>query len=187
MPISSTVKITIGVVAGFVLLFLAAITIAVSVYFSMSNREHDLRNLAEAKQKACYLVHDEMWKSVKEIGNVSESYKRGFDSIYTNIISARYAKGDGSLMKFIQESNPQFDVRLYDKLANVIEAKRSEFTVSQKELLDVAREHKSLLQNGLGPLVLGGRQPIVVELVTSDRTKASFASGVDNDVYSPGK
>jgi hypothetical protein len=180
---TKTTKIVAGIIFG---VFAASIVLAVvslSTYFSYSNREVALVYQAKAKQKNCMLVHDEMWKKVKEIGNVSEQYKNGFDSMYTHIISSRYSKGDGTMMKWIKEANPEFDVSLYKKLANTIDAERTEFTDSQRELLDVAREHDQLTHQFPGSIFLSSRPDIDVKLVTSSRTESSFASGKDDETY----
>lgn len=183
---SSTLKI-LGILA--VILFIAVIGVAgigAAKYIALSNQNARLTNLFEAKQKESKTVHSEMWQTVKEIGGVTDAYSSKFDSIYSHIMDARYAKGDGSLMKFITESNPNFDTRLYEKLANVIEAKRIKFTDIQKDLLDIDREHNDLITTFPGTLFLAGAPKFKVQIVTSTRTEKAFESGTDDETFKMG-
>lgn len=152
-------------------------------YFSTRNTEAALRLQFNAKVDNCMLVHDEMKKKVQEIGNVASDYMTGFDTMYTKIIGSRYDKGDGTLMKWIKESNPQFDNSLYLKLANVIEAERAAFKSAQAEAVDVKREHDLMLKQVPSRWFLGGVDTLKLTLVTGTATQKAFETGVDDEVY----
>ena len=94
---------------------------------SYNNSEVALRNEVEANIQDLENVYDKMWKIISQKAQISQEYKSSFDEIYTHIMDARYDKGDGTLMKWIQESNPNFDVSLYKDLAQSVEILRTEF------------------------------------------------------------
>ena len=149
--------------------------------FGVHNKEVSLRNRAEAQQKNLEVVHDEVWKTIAEKAKVSNEYKDAFAEIYPQIMQNRYESG-GSLMKWIQESNPDFDSSLYKDLMDTIEGKRVKFSNSQTMLLDIAREHKTLTQSMPSALIVGSRPPIEVKLITSTRSKDAAESGVDDEI-----
>ena len=103
------------IVVGVVLL------IIVCMYFGYNNREVSLRKEAEAQVGKIESVHDTMWKTLKQEAGVTEQYRKTFEKIYPELIAGRYSDGNGELFKMIQEQNPNFDTRLYDKLMQSIE------------------------------------------------------------------
>ena len=115
-------KVISAIVGGSILILAI---IGLSMYFSTSNREISLRSDAEAQVRSITLNYDNMWKIIKQKAQVSDEYKNAFDTIYTKIISSRYDKDNGLLLKFVTESNPNFDVSLYRDLSNAIEGQRN--------------------------------------------------------------
>lgn len=147
------------------------------------SQEVSLRASFEAQQKVCETFHDQMWKVISQKAQVSEKAKDAFREIYTPLIEGRYGneKG-GSLMRFIQENNPQFDFSLYKDIQTAIEAKRAEFTREQGKLLDIKREHDIVRRSPVSSLFVGSVPELEAKIVTSTRTTEAFDSGVDNDV-----
>jgi len=170
-----TTAITIAAVSVFFML------IIVANYFSASNTEISLRNTIEAKQKSCEAYYDKMWKIISQKAQVSEQYKSSFGQIYKDIMSARYNDGGGQLMKWIQESNPNFDVSLYRDLSASIEAERQGFFIEQQALIDLNREHKNLLMKFPSSLFVGGRPPIDIKVITSAKTEDTYRTRQEND------
>lgn len=152
------------------------------MYASYSNAEVRLRNQVLAQQKNNEAVFDNTWKIIQQQAGVTSEHKDSFRAIYTDIMNARYSKGDGTLMKFIKESNPNFDSSLFKKLMTSIEAQRTVFTREQTKLIDLKREHDNLLQTIPSSFFVGGRPAIDIKIVTSGKTTQSFATGEDNDV-----
>lgn len=159
----------------------------VFLFFIMSiqynNRDAMLRNSFVAKESDREVIYDETWKTIKQIAQVSDKYSKDFKEIYPELIAGRYgnARG-GSLLSFITESNPTFDTSLYAKLTNVIEAKRSEFTNVQEELIDVKREHDNLLTMFPGSFFVRNQTRLKIILVSSDKSKETVTTGIENDV-----
>lgn len=154
----------------------------VMAYFNFSNTEIRLRNKIEASQKVNETVFDTTWKIISQQAQVADKYKESFKDIFVGIMDARYSKGDGSLMKWITETNPQFDPSLYTKLANSIEVQRTTFQNEQAKLLDLKREHDDLIGTFPGSVFLMNRSRITVQIVTSTKTDKAFSSGKDDDI-----
>lgn len=170
-PISITVTAT-------VLFFLGWLTIS---YFSYNNREVSLRTEAAAQIKKVEGAHDKMWKIIQQKAGVTSQYAEKFDSIYTHIISGRYDAGDGSLMKWIQEANPQFDSSLYADLSESIEVYRTEFQHSQDRVVDIIREHETLCKTYPAKWFISDTRPIEYEVISSTRSKNVMETRLDDE------
>lgn len=170
-----------GLLVG-VVSVVAMLLVVVCMYATYSNAEVRLRNRIGAQQKKNEAVFDNTWKIIQQQAGVTSEYKDSFRQVYADIMNARYSKGDGSLMKWVQEHNPNFDSSLFKKLMTSIEVQRTIFTREQTALLDLKREHDDILQTIPSSLFVGGRPPIEVKIVTSSKTTESFSTGEDNDV-----
>jgi hypothetical protein len=172
--------VKIAIVAAIVAVFGI---VMVGVYgVSVSNKEVRVRNQGKMQQKNLEVVYDETWKVISQIAQVADKYADDFKDIYSNIMSERYSKGDGSLMKWVHERNPDFDPSLYNKLANAIEGKRAKFAAEQKKMLEIKRVHDDIRLTFPSSLICGGRPEIEVQLVTSAKTQKAFETGEENDV-----
>ena len=169
-------------VIGLIVVFVIGIAWLSGSYFSYNNKEVALRTESEAQKGKIEGVHDKMWKIIQQKAQVSNEYAQSFDSIYTHIISGRYDKGDGSLMKWITEANPQFDTSLYKDLSQSIEVFRTEFQHSQERMLDIVREHKTLCSTYPGKWFISNTTPIEYTVVSSTRSKDVMNTGLDDDV-----
>lgn len=166
------------------LLSVAAVGIGGCAFYAHShNTEVQLRASIEAQQKVCLSSFDKTWKIIQQQAQVAERYKTTFKEIYPQLMEGRYgnARG-GALMSFIQESNPQFDTRLFDRLAASIEAQRTAFHRDQQLLIDRKREHDVFLQSFPVSLIVGSRSKVEIQLITSARTEEAYQSGQENDL-----
>lgn len=165
------------------------IAIYVGMSISYKNDEVRLRNEVTAQQTNLENIYDRVWKIISQKAQVSEQYRDAFKENYTAIMGERYKEGQsgGALLNFIRESNPEFSPTLYADLSRAIEAERINFSREQTKLLDIAKEHKNLIQTFPGSFFCSGKLPIEIKLVTSDRAKAALESGKDNDVDVFGK
>lgn len=153
-----------------------------SMYFSYNNEEIALRKQAEAQRGKVEGVFDTMWKTISQQAQVSNEYKEAFKEIYPDLIAGRYSQGDGSLMKWIQEANPQFDTSLYKQLMQTIEVYRLQFQKSQERMLDLIREHETLCETYPGTWFVKNKAPIDYTVISSTKTKLTMETGVDDDV-----
>jgi hypothetical protein len=150
---------------------------------SIENTEIDLRARTEAQNKKCEAYFDKMWKVLKQKAGVTDQYKDAFKEIYPKLIEGRYAKGDGSLMKWIQESNPTFDVSLYSSLMRSIEVERTGFFNEQSSLIDMQREHKVYLQKAPNRWFLDDNlKPVEIKVITSSKTDEVYRTGKEDDI-----
>jgi hypothetical protein len=169
-------------IALLVILGCGAATFA-GMYFSYNNKEIALRAKAEAQVGKIEGVHDKMWKVIQQKAQVTTEYKDAFAEIYPEIISGRYSgEGDGSLMKWVTESNPNFDTSLYTDLMQSIEILRSEFQRNQETMLDLIREHKTLCTTYPGRWFISNTMEIEYTVISSTKSKVVMETGIDDDV-----
>lgn len=165
------------------------------IYFSMQityqNRNERMKERIIAQQKSNEANFDKMFKSIAQVAEVAEQKmeksKEAFKEIYVPLMEGRYSEDpDGMLMKWIMESNPQFDLSaagsLYDKLANAIESNRQEFFIEQQKLLDYNREQHVLINTWPGYWFIESSDTIAIKIITSVKTKEVFAKGEENDI-----
>ncbi len=170
---------------GISLVALIAIVLVLAVlviyYFSVNNREVALRKEADAQRGKIETVHDTMWKTLKQEAGVTEQYRDAFEKIYPELIAGRYEKGDG-MMKWIQESNPDFDTSLYQHLMQSIDTQRASFASAQQRMLDVIRERETLLESMPAKWFVSNKSKIEYQVISSTQTRSVIESGVDDNV-----
>ena len=71
----------------------------------------------------------------------------------------------------IQESNPQFDTKLYDKLMQSIESQRAYFATSQQRMLDIIRERETLTESMPACWFVRNKRKISYEVISSTVTQ----------------
>lgn len=165
-----------------IFVFLAILIIA--LYWSYNNKEISLRKKAIAQESNIASVHDKMWKVIQQSAGVAKEYAERFNEIYKDIIAGRYAGqglDDGSLMRLIQESNPDFSPSLYNELQVQIEALRGEFAENQKIMLDIVREHETLCEQFPYKFFISNKTPITYEVIRSTRTDNVISTRIDDN------
>ena len=172
---------TIAVIAVIIIVALGVIT-TVGSYFNYNNQEIALREQAEAQRGKVEGVHDAMWKIISQKAQVSQEYREGFDSIYTHIIAGRYSQGDGTLMKWIKEANPNFDSSLYKDVMDAIEVQRTQFMKAQERMTDIKRQHTTLCKTYPGCWFISNKSEIEYTVVSSSQSKEVMESGIDDNV-----
>lgn len=170
----------IGALAGLGILALL-ILIVVSVWISTSNTEVRLRNAIAAKQRDNQLELDNLQKKISQSGQVTQAQVDAVRSIVVGNSDARTQNGAGQLATLVREAVPNVDTTTFRQLMNVVTGSRDAFTMRQKEILDLKREHDNVRTTFPGSLIVGSRPEIQVVVVTSDRATESFRTGLDND------
>lgn len=169
IAIISILALGIGVLAG--------------CYFSYNNKEVKLRTEAEAQRGKIEGVHDKMWKVLQQKAQVSNEYRDAFTEIYPAIMEGRYSgEGDGSLMKWVTEQNPNFDTSLYKDLSQSIEILRTEFQKNQERMLDIIREHTVLCTTYPAKWFVSNTTTIEYTIVSSTKSKVVMDTGLDDDI-----
>ena len=159
----------------------AGIFIIGGIYFLMSivyqNEEIALRETILTKIEDNKSNYTKMWEIITKQADVSAKYADDFKEIYPSLIEGRYDNGGGQMMQWIQEHNPEFDTGLYSKLMVSIEAQRESFHNTQKQLLDLSRQHNTLLHQIPSRWFLGGIEQIEIPIVINDAAEEAFATG----------
>lgn len=171
-------KTLLGSIIGVLLLGV----IMFSIYASYNNREITLRKQVLAEQEVCKANFDKMWKIISQKAQVADKYKDSFKDIYIGIMDGRYKSGGGEFMKWIQESNPNFDTSIFIDLSRSIENQRTEYFTEQKKLIDIQREHATYISVLPQSLFLSSRGEVKIEVITSANTDNVYKSGQENDV-----
>lgn len=172
---------TILILAGAALFLFLSIAY-VSTAISYNNRSKTLKAMIAGKQKNQANVFDAMWKIISQKAQLTEDYKDSFSKVLTDMITARYDKGDGTMMKWIQEANPTLDPALYLDLSATIESQRIGFVNEQKELIDMTVQFNTLISRFPGLWFLSGEEPIDPKLILSTRTEEAQRTGKDDEV-----
>ena len=153
----------------------------------VSNQEVKLKLRGEAQQTICEAYFSNMWEILQTKAGVANEYKEGFAEIYIPLIEGRYSQGDGTLMKWITESNPQFDPSLYKDLMVAIEGQRNGFFLEQSKLIDIDREHKTLLNTIPSKFIVGKRSNIGqtadkkgITILKNLATQDAYSTGTDS-------
>ncbi|MBQ5736758.1 MAG: hypothetical protein IIV52_03495 [Alistipes sp.] len=160
----------------------AVVIILIAMYFTFNNKEVALRKEAEAQRGKIESVYDTMWKVLKQEAGVTEQYRKTFEEIYPKLIAGRYEKDGGQLLKMIQESNPAFDTRLYDKLMQSIEVQRAYFATAQQRMLDILRERETLLESMPQCWFISNKTKIDYQVISSTVTQDVMATRRDDDI-----
>jgi hypothetical protein len=175
--------VTLGVIALFVV-------IVFFMNLTYDNNKIDKRNLVTTQQEKCKANFDKMYKVIQQTAEVAQAKfevsKEAYKEIYPALIEGRYDKGDGTLMKWITESNPTFDIKeaasLYDKLATAIESNRQEFFAEQTKLLDYNREYKTYISKAPARWFVNESDTLTLTIITSKVTKEVYSTGEENDI-----
>lgn len=140
----------------------------------------------EAKIDANKADFDNTWKTISQVAQVPDKYKEDFQGVYQAYMEARQGgnTGEGALLSFLTEAVPQYDAQaLYSKVQTVVESKREAWTMRQKELRDLKREHDTLLRTFPGVVynLFVGHHELAAVVITSTKTEKTFETGLDND------
>ena len=157
--------------------FLLIGIVVIGYFISAHNTELRLRNLVLAQQKVCEANFDKMWKVIKQITHVSDTYLETFKEIYPQLIAGRY---QGKDLAFIMEQNPTLDSSVLRQLATAIEANRQEFFAQQRMLVVRQKEHSTYIHSIPACMVLLSAEEIKITVITSDYTESVYASGKEN-------
>jgi len=153
------------------------------MFISTSNAEATLRVAIEAKQKDNTSEFDNMFKKISQVAQVSSKQMESLKEIFNGYAQARSTGGDNQLMTWVKEAIPNVDTATFNNLQNIITASRDSWTMRQKELIDLNREHEKMLNIFPDSAILAilGRKSIEIKIVTSGRTDKAFETGKDDD------
>lgn len=158
-----------------------------AVFISAHNNEVRLRTTIESKQEDNVSQFDNMKKKIVQVAGVTEKQAEVIRDIVVGYADKRgTSAGSGDLINAVVEAVPNVDAtsQTFVNLQNVITGSRDSWTMRQRELRDLKREHDMLLRKFPANIVFSilGREEIEVTLITSSSAKESFVTGNDDDV-----
>lgn len=126
--------------------------------------------------------YDNMWKTFKEMAQVTVVYETHIKEVFDGAIKGRYGtNGAKQMFLALKEDNPKLDPSLYTKIQTAIEAGRIGFAADQKQLIDKKRQYNQLLQGNTALIAnVFFHFPRIdlnkYDIVTSDVTTKAFTS-----------
>jgi hypothetical protein len=165
-----------------IVLTLLLTAVGTGMYFSYHNQNVDLTEQINAKINVNKANYSKMWEIISQQAQVSEKYADDFKEIYPKLMEGRYSNGQGQLMNWIQEHNPNFDTSLYTKLMNSIEAQRESFFTNQVQLQDLSRQHNVLIKRAPSKWFLSSVEPIEVPNVINRASEKAFETGIEQEM-----
>lgn len=177
-------KIKISILVGIILIFFGFLFFG--SYTSYYDTEATLRTSIEKKQTVCKLFYTKMIQIFKDKSQVTKSYKSDVTEFAKELMEGRYDKGDGTLMKWIQEQNPNFDASMYKDLMNTIQSEREGFFIQQEQLLDLNREHDNLFEKFWSGIFMKwiGAKKIEVITLQNPESKQAYSTGIEVETSS---
>lgn len=176
-------KLVIGilVVVGFLLL---ASVITAATLWGQRGEMVAMENQIDAQYDANKSNYDKMWKTFKEMTQVTELQAEQFKDVYTDLISGRY-EDSAPLFSAIQEANPSLGIEVYTTLQRQIAADRAVFDNNQKKILDIINQYNTFVEHeAIIVAMLTNREPMKGSdfIITSERTEKTFESGQDDEI-----
>lgn len=153
-----------------------------SQYRSVYDRNVHLWSQYTAQRKVIAGSYDDMWKIIKQKGEISDKAADKFKEIYTSIISGRYSQGDGSLMKWVTEQNPNFDQSNYKDLSQSVEILRKEFRDKEMVIVAIMQEHENLENEFWSSMFLKDKRVMEYTQLLSTKTDDVIKTGIDDDI-----
>jgi hypothetical protein len=172
---------------------------------SWYNTAVSLEESTKAQYRDNQNQYDAFWKKVKETAQVPDKYKQDFKDIVVSETQAKFGpEGSKAAFQWFHDRNINLDASVYKQVQVVIESGRNDFKRGQTELLDKQRKYGFHLKSFWGRLWAGwydmpgvvagevappsdkdgdGKLTVMdYDIVTSQKTKAAFASGEDEPV-----
>jgi len=144
------------------------------IRIQVNNKDAGLRNQAKAQQTENMTIKDKVRRILKQQANITETGFQKFEEIYPKIFDSRY-KDQNLLVKFVTEQNPTLPTNMLEKLMDNVTALESEFTLVQRKLTDIKREHDDLLTKEPGNWFLKNKDTLHIVIVTTSATKENLS------------
>lgn len=150
--------------------------------FSYGNTEQRLRTDVQDQNRKIVANLDKMWKTISQQVQVTQQYASDFKEVALGMVKGRYgAKGSQAMFQWLKEHNISIDASIYKKVMTTIEAARMSFEREQRRLSEMGAEHKKLYVTVPAKWFVDG-EPVVIKIISSEKTKAIVESGEENEV-----
>lgn len=165
-------------IGGCVLLF---IIIFASWWIGTSNAEVRLRRTIEAKLTDNKNELSNMMQKISQTVQVSDRQAQKTLELVTGYAEARGGVKEGGLVSALHEAIPNQDLKTYEQLIPIITAARDRWTMRQKELIDLKREHDTLRTIFPASMVVGGRPEIKITVVATAKATRAMETGIEDE------
>lgn len=172
---------TLSIIAGVVLLAAVLFT-GFMMSINYNNTEISMREACVAQKDVVEIAHNEMKKTIAQIAETAKLSIDKQSEMYTGIMEGRYSAGDGSLMKWITESNPTMDMSIMNKLVNTIDQQNRKFTIAQTKMKSLMQELNTYIKKAPQRWFISNTTPFEYTVISSTYTKKVMETGKDDDI-----
>lgn len=165
-------------IGGCVALFLIII---VSWWVSTSNSEVRLRRAIEAKMTDNKNELSNMMQKISQTVQISDRQAEKTLELVTGYAEARGGVKEGGLVSALHEAIPNQSLTTYEKLIPIVTAARDRWTMRQKELIDLKREHDTLRTIFPSSIIVGGRAEIKITVVATAKATRAMETGIEDE------
>jgi hypothetical protein len=163
-------------IGGTVVLFLLIFS---GWWISTSNNEIRLRRAIEAKMEDNKNELSNMMQKISETVQISDRQAQKTLELVTGYAEARGGVKGGGFINMLQEAIPGQNLTTYEKLLPIVTAARDRWTMRQKELIDLKREHDTVRTIFPSSLVVGGRPEIKIVVVATSKATRAMETGIE--------
>lgn len=171
---------SLSIIAAVVLVAVVGLT-CFFMNIKYNNTEIGMREACVAQKDVVEIAHNEMRKTISQIAETAKLSLDKQNEMYTGIMEGRYSAGDGSLMKWIKESNPTMDMSVMNKLVNTIDLQNQKFSESQKRMKSIMQEHNTYVKRAPQSWFISDTTPFEYTVISSTYTKEVMKTGKDDD------
>ena len=167
------------------LVLVSAVAMFCWMLFSDYRRVYDenvhLHSDYTAQNQVIEEVHGNMISTIQNKMHVTTEHADKIKEIFVPIIQGRYSQGDGTLMKWVQEQNPNFTPEMYKDVSECIEAKRNDFLEAQKVMTAIIQQHNNLRNEFWAHMFWLKNEPeLQYTVISPSATKETMKTRVDD-------
>ena len=173
---------TIVLISALVLLLVGGCSVG-GMYFSYNRQEVQARNACQAQLGNVENVLDNMWKNFQEIGGIADRERETAMKLFKEYAEARTSDGQGQMMAWVTEQNPNISSKIYEDLQARLTAGRQEYRESQTYMLELVRAYSNIVADPFKSIFVKNTTSFKFVVISSEGTKAAVETGKDERVF----
>jgi hypothetical protein len=177
---ASSLLAVLGVIITVIIL---GLVVCISSYINATNYGAAIEAQLNAEYENNKNLLAQGQQKVLEAAQVPEMYRDDFSKIITADVKGRYGPdGSKATFQWLKEHDVKIDAALYEKIQQLIESYRDEFSVGQTKMIDVRRQYEMSLNffwKGMW-LRLAGFPKVDLNKfnpITTDRVEQTYKDG----------